>query len=323
MKKNLPVIIVVVLLIIVIAVSFYFMMNKNNEPSNINRALGTNTQSTNVPETKKDIIYAYNSNISSNEASLKNDFEYPDPIKNIDGKNYKNINSIPANILGTYNYDKYTDGEIQYINHDNQEERLFNEDRIIIPMALFLMDDSVNAFYNYYDELYFIPVIKCNSEDEERIVFRDHELTIAKNTGNIYINGKQLDINYNFNNLDFKGLFYSYFILNPELSNTQINLYKTNIDMDESTFDIRLTTASNSDDQLESLCNTFIIIKSNGSFDLCVAPMDLGMHVGDYSNLFYKESNSVHFNESGEEIKNNSVKEYYLFDNGFKVISED
>jgi len=190
-------------------------------------------------------------------------------------------------------------------------------------MALFLVDDSLNAFYNYYDELYFIPVIKCENEDEERIVFRDHNLTIFKNTGNIIIDGKELDIKYNYNNLDFKGLFYSYFITNPELSTTQINLYKTNIDMDDTTFDIRLITASNIDDKLESLCNTFVIVKSDGNFDLCVVPMDLGMHVGEYSNLFYKESNRVRLNESGEVISGDNNNVYYLYDSGFKVIWEE
>ncbi len=318
MKKNLPIIIIAILLVVIVVVSFYFMINKNNKPSDF---VVTNNP-IDVSEPHKDIVYAYRNNVSSEDIDLNNDFEDNEAFRTINGKDYKNINSIPANSIGTYNYNKYIEGSIQYMAHDINEERLFNEDRIIIPMAIFLMDDNVNVFYNYYDEIYFIPVIKCDNEDEERIVFRDHNLTIMKN-GAICINGKRLDIDYSYEGLDFNGLFNSYFILNPELSNTQINLYKTNIDMNDSTFDYRLIAASNSDSQLESLCNTFIIIKEDGSFDLFVAPMDLGMHVDNYSNLFYKESNSIQIDESGEILDSINKKEYYLFDNGFKVIVGD
>ena len=321
MKKNLPIIIVVVVLIIIVIISGICIINKNTSSKQTYQPLPSEYD--NMPVEQNNVEYSFEENVAYSPSTLDNSFDDTEAFKTIAGTTYKNINSIPQNMLGTYNYNKYNYGDSIEYSHDKDDEKLFDEDEVIFPKALFLVNNDINAFYNYNGEFYFIPVIKCDTKEEERILFRDYDLSIGKNDGSICVNGKKLNIAYNSSGLDFEGLFNSYFILNPELSNTQMNLYKTNIDLNDNTVEIRLATASNLDDKLESMCNTFITIKNNDEFDLSVVPMDLGKHVGNYSNLFYKESNYIYISESGETINTDSSKVYYLFDSGFELIMEE
>ena len=317
MKNKSPIIILVVVVILIILVATAINLGLFNS----NGYVPSENSNKNV-EPKEETIYPYLTNIDFVASGLDNSFIDDEAFKTINGMTYKNINSIPDNAIGNYNYSTFARGSVINIEHDSQAEKLFNEDKLLLPKALFLVDNNFNAYYNYLGEFYYIPVIKCDNENEERILFRDYDLSIGKNDGSICINGNKLSVEYNLSE-GFEGLFYSYFIANPELSNSQINLYKTNIDCDSSTIDLRLTTVTNSSNIQGSICNTFIIVRPDWLYDLCVAPMDLGIHVDNYSNLYYKESGHTYINESGEKIINDDIHEYYLFENGFRVIEED
>ena len=317
--KNKVLIIIIVIVILIIILACASLLGLFGKPSMNTDSSGNVVKNI---EPKEEIVYPYLTNIAYDESDLDNSFSDDEAFKTINGVTYKNINSIPDNAIGNYNYSTFHRGDAISYEHDTQAEKLFTEDKLLLPKALFLVDNNINAYYSYLNELYYIPIVKCDKEEDERILFRDYDLSIGKNNGNICINGVKLSIDYNYSE-GFEGLFYSYFIVNPELSDSQINLYKTNIDSDSFTTDIRLVTVTNSSNIQGSICNTFILMKPDWMYDLCVAPMDLGVHVDNYSNLYYKESGHTIINESGEKITNDDIHEYYLLENGFRVIEED
>ncbi|MBR3280584.1 MAG: hypothetical protein IKI57_01885 [Clostridia bacterium] len=193
----------------------------------------------------------------------------------------------------------------------DDESTAFETSEPIYPTQLFLVDDSLTAFY--HDEngvAQSFPIEKCKSGDE-RIVFGDYELVIYKDT-NDYISFGAETPTRNIPKEDAEQLFSCYYCTNE--NEEEYKAYRTNLDNNENTKEISICLFDNQDDNL-SLKRFFITKDQNKPYK---APAYLGKCIKD--NVYYDNSKSPYYSIN-EISKENIPFSYFVFDkedeNGF------
>lgn len=324
MKKNLPIIIVLIVVIVLVVLSFVFFVKPNSDSQTvIDNSTTDTTKSSSSSENEYTWVDEYGpiQNVNTDELKPGVEINFTDEDKTIDGVAYKSVNTITVDSNVNHNFAKYNKENIFDYMPDENYGSLYKDDTPVIPSYLVLMDDTQPAFYNYENEIYYIPIIKCNSEEDERIVFKDPELAIYKKDGTITYNSNVLGIKYNSDEYDFATLFDCYYLYTPDNNYRQTNVYRTDLYNTESSKEYVVTTFANSENRItDELEKTIIIINDSGEYQVCVVKNNIGTNVGDFGNLFFKIGKSYHTNESGELIVDDSALEYFLFEDGFKEI---
>jgi hypothetical protein len=171
-----------------------------------------------------------NVEISSNTAIPSNSSELPEDIKTADvdtveirGKKYKDINSVQVEKPSFDENLVYAESSMDYESVSKElyvklsDDFFLNEKKKdkeidkyeMIPARIYASDDSSYYLYTYKDETYFIPVTKCEPE-EERIVYRDYDFEVIKKDDSIKIKDKiATDVisGWDLRNSDFSRIF--------------------------------------------------------------------------------------------------------------------
>ena len=314
MKNKLFWILICIFLIVIIIVSVVCFKN-NIFKSNSNK---TNV---NIPVVEeKDLVFyetgeqfGFRSNVG-----IKNKFvEYPsgdftsEQYRTINGIKYSNINRVlqPNPVSKTYAKAELNGGAIMLSNIAKfNDGMLYDNDVEILPRAIYL-EQVKDLFYLYDGTFYFIPVIKCN-KDEERIEYRNG-LTIMKNTGNIIYNNNIISFNYDdyYSKIDLENIFNTYFLSQP---NNELYYYKMfNVTNFRNCISIVIYNGGTS--------RVLLRANENETVDMCYLPMNISGNVGNYSNLFYQNLSITNVNSD----QNHQYRLLFLQEDRFIILEND
>ena len=164
-----------------------------------------------------------NINVVDNSSIIDNTNEVP--TIEIRGKKYKDINYASMSNVSFDNSLVYAEptreGEESYIklsddfflNDSKNVQTEEAENRSVqiemLPSKIFYPDENASFLYKYGDEVFFIPVEKCNS-GEEKIVYRDYGLEVIRKNDSIKIKDKVVEdviVGWDLRDVDFSSAF--------------------------------------------------------------------------------------------------------------------
>ena len=310
MKNKFFVLMVLIFILIIIAVSVVMFLRIS--PGSQDNIISVNTPSNSLEPTFENYRYVetsdkfsyitYNELVNtSGEESYYND---DTGIIEIDDKQFKNINSISSSqstsSLNLTNVkciqNEKIECSIDSFTNRPRQAILFDNDVEIIPITVFLSDETKYVYYPYNNEIYYINVMNCEP-DEERIVYRNG-LTVYRNTGIIKYKNKIIEptIDDDYAKQDFKNLFDCYFLFEP---NDKLSVYKAyNITNWNNTISL-----VSYDGQIR---NMLIRTGTDSSVDICYLPISLQGNVNNYNDIFYldnKETNEKLLLYTNDEFK--------------------
>lgn len=250
---------------------------------------------------KKDI-----NTIKSTSFVIDENLQYAEIFKDEEGESYVKIS------------DSYVLNEKP---NNNLKEHFFENEREILPSKIYLMDTNQKCYYEYDGEIYYIPVEKCNSEDEERIVYQDYGIEVFKKDGVVNIFGEKVNT-YDENNASMYAMneFENYFINNP---NGQVwnKIYETDLDGKLETKEISLCYFEI--DPGDGIVSKRMVVSKDidNNIKTYIAPLFICGNVYDYKNVFYITgfSRGYCINDVIEEFL---IWNYCIFDNenGFQYV---
>ena len=335
-KGTLICILLVVLLIVVICVTGVSIigpaLNRDNpssgNPDNyiVNSNGDNNTTVTDVSLENIKYPYIEDAELNTEEVSMLASSEVtPGQDKTIDGVTYKDINTATTDVYSIV----YSDQTADFVKDDNgkyvsfsdspfvqfaDHNRLFNLDKEIIPKKLYLTDDSINAFYDYKGEVYYIPVEKVDDKEQERIEYRDYNFIVMRNSGKISFNGKDIAVDYTYSNdglidEEVDILFDAYYSIDPKVE-VLYKVYETDLDNDEKTKEIYYYAFGKIDNK-SVLTHTFLKSLSNGSVSKFILPADVASNYSNYDNIFLiRQDNRISITNISKEYLPLS---YYIY----------
>jgi len=324
MKKNIWIIIVIVIVLIVILFAGLVFKKLNKKDEN---KINYNEETTILEDSDLDDIenkasnYIEDLSVVNVKEPIEKDSIYYNDVNSITDYEY-NIESsyMDANLIqnGDIKYARLSDSRI--IKRNFRKDILFDNDKVLIPTKLYLMDNSTPAYFKNQNNLYYIPIEKCETEDEERIVFKDYNIIIMRKSGNVSMFGKDIKINYSENIMPER-FFDELFLRTPNSEFDSYKLYETDLDNNPNTIDISIGLLDYNEENGTFIRRIIVSKDENNIIKLYNVPNSLGGNIASFKNVFY----SMYYTKGN--FYNNYTNEYMpisyiLFDKetGFREV---
>jgi len=217
------------------------------------------------------------------------------------------------------NYVKISDDYVLSGDFDkNIENKYFDNQKEILPKKIYLMDDNRKCYYDYNGELYYIPVEKCDTPEEERIEYREYNLVVYRKTNIAKIWGEDINLWKNYEEY-YERTGYTDCIMD-QLYTTDIaypnlnKIYEIDLDGDINTIELSIPSYCLEWDGV-GIYNTIVSKRNDTKIMKYEIFSNLYGNIGNYRNVFYVWKRFYY-------VEENILLGYFIFDteNGFQYI---
>ena len=191
--------------------------------------------------------------------------------------------------LWTDESNKYVKLSEDYVLDEKWDESLhhkyFENQKELLPKKIYLMNENVNCYYEYNGEMYYIPIEKCETPEEERIEYRDHSLVVYRNSNLAKI--WNLETQLYDDREDFCCMEALYI---NDLKYKQIDrVYEIDLDGDINTIEISIPCYYL--DPGDGIELTSLVAIKNGDKTSIASGVDYFLcgNIGNYRNVFYSK----------------------------------
>ena len=320
---------IIVILVIVCVASFFFLNNRSRYDINQEKNADTNLAD-NTGEVDS----------SSGETIIE---EEPNEETKIEVSKYKDINSIPK-IEAHFNdeliyAEPIKDGNELYVklsddffikeDKDVHKGEFGSDKRIdqieILPSKIYSSEDNVSYLYVYNNEVYYIPVEKCNVGDE-KIVYRDYGLEVIKKDDSIKIKNATQEKLLRYESSLFDNYTNAWKINDSTNQNEEEEydficdnrIYQVDLDDDNSSLEFIYSCGSADHIHIDTVCDLYSLVTYNDNQGVKIYNERILWfnNILNYKNVFY----GYEAFEEGPKIDNlilvkeSVITGYYLFD---------
>lgn len=222
---------------------------------------------------------------------------------------------------------KYVKISDEYVLDEKWDENLhhkyYKNNKEILPKKIYLMNENANNYYEYNGEIYYIPVEKCNTPEEERIEYREHGLVVYKkdDIAKVWDIEKQVYDRVDSEDDEYYVCMDSLYISDLKYKNID-KVYEIDLDGDINT--VELSIPYYYLDPGDGIELTSFIATKNGEKTSTIGGVDYFLcgNIGNYRNVFYSKgfSRGLPLNMFIEECY---LVRYYIYDkeDGFITVN--
>ena len=201
--------------------------------------------------------------------------------------------------------------------------KYFKNSKELLPKKIYLMDENIRCYYEYENEIYYIPVEKCETPEEERIEYREHGLVVYKMNDIAKVWDLEIQMYDKYDredDEDFVGMDLLY-ISNLQ-NKSEHKVYE--IDLDGNINTVELSIPYYYLDPGDGIELTSVIAAKNGDNTSIISGVDYFLcgNIGNYRNVFYSNGFSRGSSLNGF-IEECYLVKYYIYDkeDGFIAVN--
>ena len=197
---------------------------------------------------------------------------------------------------------------------ENLHHKYFENQKELLPKKIYLMNENANCYYEYNGQIYYIPVEKCETPEEERIEYREHDLVVYKKNDIAKIWNLEIQMyeKYDFDDDEYFESMNLLYISDLKYKNID-KVYEIDLDGDINT--IELSIPCYYLDPGDGIELTSLVAMKDGDKTSIVSGVDYFLcgNIGNYRNVFYSNgfSRGLPFNMFIEECY---LVKYYIYD---------